>query len=137
MSKRARVLLIAFFGGAAIPTLVWLHYALLRDDPAYAFGARMMAILTLVPMLPFVAIALATACAALHWRLRKPDVVIRVSAPPTALEAKFLEQDRRLERRERLKGDLFSLNGEIERFAADLTPDERFAWQNRSGPYGK
>jgi len=74
---------------------------------------------------------------ALHRRFRAPDVVITVTDRPAPLEAKFLEQDRRLERRERLKGELFALNGEIETFNANLTPDERKAWLHRPGPYGK
>src|SRR5690348_7873414 len=74
---------------------------------------------------------------ALHERLRAPDLVITVTARPTPLEAKFIEQDRRLERRERLRGEVFKNESEIETFAANLTPDERKAWQNRPGPFGK
>ncbi len=73
----------------------------------------------------------------LRWSLRAPDVVITITDAPPPLAAKFHEQDRRLERRERLRGELFALNGEIETFNANLTADERKAWQLRPGPYGK
>lgn len=86
---------------------------------------------------PFAIFALVGGVQALRWRLRAPDFVITVTQRPTPLEAKFLEQDRRLERRERLKGEVFKNECEIEAFAANLTPDERKAWFNRPGPYGK
>jgi len=86
---------------------------------------------------PFTIFGLILAGLALYERFRAPDVTIEVIARPTPLEAKFIEQDRRLERRERLKGEVFKNECEIETFAANLTPDERKAWQNRPGPYGK
>jgi len=72
-----------------------------------------------------------------RWRLRAPDVVIEVSARDIPLAARFLEQDRRLELRERLKGDLDRVNAEIETFNANMDADTRRAWYNRPGPYGK
>lgn len=52
-------------------------------------------------------------------------------------EAAFLEQDRRLDRRERLKRQLDDVNREIETFFAEMDADTRKAWANRPGPYGK
>jgi hypothetical protein len=86
---------------------------------------------------PFAIFAFILTGQSLYERFRAPDVVIEVIARLTPLEAKFIEQDRRLERRERLKGEVFQNECEVERFNANLTPDERKAWQNRPGPFGK
>ena len=88
-------------------------------------------------IIPFGCVVIGYTVAYVHNRLRAPDIVITVTQQPTPLTARFLEQDRLLEKRERLKRQLFDLNSEIETFAAHLTPDERHAWQNRPGPYGK
>lgn len=87
--------------------------------------------------IPLGIVALAFAVSEARQRLRAPDIVITVTQQLTPLMAKFLEQDRRLEKREQLKRQLYDLNGEIETFNAEMDADTRKAWQNRPGPYGK
>ena len=86
---------------------------------------------------PFAIAAAFAGVSRIRWHLRAPDVVITVTERLKPLELTFQEQDRRLERRERLKGELFKLNGEIETFNAEMDFDTRHAWANRPGPYGK
>lgn len=129
MSKRSRVLLSTFALGVIVTLLAKLA------DAAWSFDG--LDTIAAFAWIPFAFVATVVGIAALHWGLRAPDVVIKVTAPLTPLTAKFLEQDRRLEKRERLKGELFRLNGEIETFNAEMDYDTRIAWANRPGPYGK
>lgn len=132
---------VLLFGLASVPFVTvgtgLLFCIFLRDDPSFGSYMQMLGIVTGVSLLPFLLIAAVPGIKALRFRLRKPDIVITVTEPLMPLEAKFQEQDLRIEKRERLIGELFKLNGEIETFNANMSPDERKAWRNRPGPYGK
>gem|GEM_PF-2724685 len=132
--KQYRILAVLAIFGLFCSVLAGLPW---RPALAAVFGNRPSELLLVVGWSPFTVAALVVGALALHRHLRAPDVVIMVTERPTPLMAKFLEQDRRLERRERLKGELFKLNGEIETFNADMDFDTRHAWANRPGPYGK
>jgi hypothetical protein len=138
MSKVSRMLLVNLAIVAVIPVIVWpIYWAVLHDNPMFAYKFNAMLGITIACLLPFTLVAAGIAFKRLYETLRAPDIVIRVTQQPTPLMARFLEQDRRLEKREQLKRQLFDLNGEIETFNANLSPDDRKAWQHRPGPYGK
>lgn len=138
MSQRSLALALSALFGLCGTALVWGTYAfcvLAGHDHQSVSVFRIS--FTAASWAPFAAVAIALCAMRIHWHLKPADAVIRIADAPTPLMAKFHEQDARLERRERLKGELFALNGEIETFNANLTPDERAAWNRRPGPYGK
>lgn len=137
MSKTLRVLLALFVAAAAVPATLWLHYAFLRDDPRFTLDAAEITEVTLLCLALPVLAAGAFGLSALYRHLRTSVIVITVTERATPLVTRFLEQDARLERRERIRAQLHDVNVEIETFNASLTPNEREAWSKRPGPYGK
>lgn len=133
MSKRLTFDMLLFLFCSFIASLITI--AVLTHPPQHPPFSDSAAIM--LAWVPSLWIAVIAGIRKLHWHLRAPDVVIAVMAPPTPLMARFLEQDRLLEKREQLKRQLFDLNSDIETFNANLTPDERRAWFNRPGPHGK
>lgn len=119
--------------------IIWGSYAACRaaGHAHGEFSLILPLMMSGIVLAQLLAAFLVAGIAWLRWTLRAPDVVITITDAPQPLAAKFHEQDARLERRERLKGELFRLNGEIETFNANLTSDERKAWTRRPGPYGK
>ena len=136
MSKRLFVLSVTAIFGLLCTFVVWTP-CVLFGHCQHQHSSAFPIVLTIFSWAPFIVAASVYGVAALVWRFKTPDIVITVAQVPTPLMARFHAQDARLERRERLKGELFKLNGEIETFNADLTADERGAWLKRLGPYGK
>lgn len=129
-----------FFKRAMLATICWCAAVFLGHCTVLTVAQDVIwsdAAAKLVAFTPLALTLLAGGAYALYWRLRPADVVITVTDVPTPLMAKFHKQEQRILRREQLKKQVFDLNAEIETFNAELTPDERKAWANRPGPYGK
>jgi hypothetical protein len=128
--------LCAFIVGLGITLLTWAPYWFWAfQAPARITASRIrhdVMVMTL-GWIPFVAMGITGAAAALIARFRSAPVVVIATERPTTLHAKFLEQDQRLQRQEELKRQVLDNEFAIETFFAEMKPDERRAWDKRGG----